>query len=97
MLFGSKTSLNYEIISEINPNLSEFATSQTWNTASKFSFLTVLVERNKSPSNDDHKNKVLLVFIMFYKSCKVQVIKSSVLVGGSILLQMTVEHSSVAL
>ena len=82
MLFGRKTSLNCEIISEINPNLSEFATFQTWHTTLKFFFLTFLVDRNKSPNNDDHKNKVSLVFMMFYKSCKVKVIKSSVLVGG---------------
>ena len=82
MLFGRKTLLNCEITSEINPNLSKFAKFQTWHTTLKFFFLTFLVDINKSPSNDDHKNKVSLVFIMFYKSCKGKVIKSSVSAGG---------------
>ena len=82
MLFGRKTSLYCEITSEINPNLSEFATFQTWHTTLKFFFLTFLVDKNKFPCNDDHKNKFSLVFVMFFKSCKVKVIKSSVLVGG---------------
>ena len=87
--FGRNSPLKCEIISKINQILNKFA---------KFylgikllnSFFTFLIERNKSSSNDGHRNKVLLVLMMFLKSNEVEMIKISILAGGSIHLEISV-------
>ena len=51
----------------------------------------ILVDRNKSPSNDGRKNKVLISFNDVLKSYEVEELKILLLTGGSILLKITVD------